>query len=87
MVLRSASRETTPLRRALLAKGDEKPNELVVGLCRGGEHVCQAAESGYNRRKRELQKHRAHGAAKDDQSGSRLQDLAQVAAFDQQPRD
>ena len=34
--------------------------------------------------KRELEQHRAHGAAKDDQRRGGLQNLAQIAAFDQQ---
>jgi hypothetical protein len=59
-------------------------DQLVVVLARRGKDVRQAAECGQHRGERKLQQHRAHGAAKDDQGRGRLQDLAQVAAFDQQ---
>ena len=50
-----------------------------------GKDVRQAAECGQHGGKRKLEQHRAHGAAKDDQGRGGLQDLAQVAAFDEQP--
>ena len=85
MVCRSASSETTPLRRALLAKATSRLRAASFCL-RGAEKTCaRLAECGHHRGQRKLQQHRAHGAAEDDQRRSRLQDLAQVAAFDEQP--
>ena len=46
-----------------------------------------APECGGDGGERELQQHRAHGAAEHDQGGGGLQDLAQVAAFHQQAGD
>jgi hypothetical protein len=52
-----------------------------------GKDMREPAKGGKDRGQRELQQHRAHGSAKDDQKRGRLQDLAQIAAFDQQPGD
>jgi hypothetical protein len=49
--------------------------------------VRQAGEGGHHGGKRELEQDCAQGAAEDDQSGGRLQKLADVAAFEQQPGD
>ncbi len=69
----------------LVGEGDQQADELVVVLARRGKDVRQAAECGHHRGERKLEQHRAQGAAKDDQGRGGLQDLAQVAAFDQQP--
>ncbi len=71
----------------LVGEGDQQLEELVVVLAGRGKDVRQAAECGDHGGQRELQQHRAHGAAKDDQGRGGLQDLAQVAAFDQQSGD
>jgi hypothetical protein len=83
MVCRSLSSETTPLRRALLAKATSW--RMSWSLClRGAAKTCARLRMRPHGGQRELQQHRAHGAAKDDQRRGRLQNLAQVAAFDQQ---
>ena len=84
MVCRSASSETTPVAARLVGKRDQLANQLRILLARRGKDVRQAAECRDHRGKRKLQQHRAHCAAKDDQRRGGLQNLAQVAAFDQQ---
>ena len=49
--------------------------------------MSQAAEGGSDRGERELQQHCAQCAAKDNQRRSRLQNLAKIAAFDEQTGD
>ena len=47
--------------------------------------MTEAPECGHHRGQRKLQQHRAHRAAEDNQRRRGLQDLAHVAALDQQP--
>ena len=59
-------------------------NELRFLFTRRGKQAAQAAEGADHGGQRELQHDRAHGAAKNNQGGRRLQDLAHVAAFNRQ---
>jgi hypothetical protein len=52
-----------------------------------GKHIPKTAERGYNRGERKLKKYCAQCAAKHDQRRSGLDDLAKVAAFQQQAGD
>ena len=84
MACRSASSETTPLRRALLANATSSRISCVSCLRGAANSVPQAAEGRHHRGQRKLQQHRAQGAAKHDERRRGLQNLAQVAAFNQQ---
>jgi hypothetical protein len=67
----------------LVGKGDEQADQLIV-LFAGAANTCPGCGMRPDRGQRELQQHRAHGAAKDDEGRGGLQNLAQVSAFDQQ---
>ena len=71
----------------LVGEGDQLANQLRVVLARRGEDVRQAAKCSRNRGQRELEQHRAQCAAKDNKRRSGLQNLAEVAAFDEQTGD
>ena len=68
-----------------VGKGNQQADELVVMLARSGEHMSHAAKRRAHGCKRELEEDSAHGAAEDNQGRGGLQDLAEVAALDQQP--
>ena len=84
MVLQVAVQRDDAVAASLVGEGDQQVEELVVVLAGRGKDVPQAGECSQHRGQRKLEQHRAHGAAKDDQCGGGLQNLAQVAAFDEQ---
>ena len=84
---KSASSEIIPFLRALLAKTTSCCDDLLLVQLGFEEDLDQPAKGGSDNRQRILQQHRSQSSAKDDDGRRRLQNLGELAAFQQQSGD